>query len=388
MGNENNENSKYWNSFKNALLILSLITSILALFLNVLATPDAISKFWIRISSFFTARRVQLLINIGNIVISGYFLLVFLLSSKISAAYNIRWGEKDYDFCELAELERDVEKRTITAKSQETLKGYQNRVAALVIQYLWMVRYFAISLVFVYLAIISSSIATPQEKADYRPITNFALTINIFNFLGGIVIFLAFWVLYSDTLNKHDKDNRFWVIPAVFAGIYLVLFFSLSWLFPPDTNAYFFLNRFDLFAGLINGLAMFLLFGRYVSLEQSLSKTELFKVAFRDLFKPLPIFKNEEIYKKIVSFSIIFLLPIYALAQPQFGALQIPVYGDPIVFQTMVYGTCLVGKFFFFHLTYLLISKKLLHLYLYGLVSKVGNFRKLEECLTGDSAET
>jgi hypothetical protein len=161
-----------------------------------------------------------------------------------------------------------------------------------------------------------------------------------------------------------------------------MLFIYLSWLFAPHENAYIFLNRFDLIAGSINGLAMFLLFGRYVSLEQSLRGTNLFKDAFRDLFKPLPLFESEKSYTKIVSFGIIFLLPIYALAQPQFGALEIPLYGEPKIFQTTVYGICLVGKICFFHLTYLLISKGLLHLYLYGLVSKVGNFRKLEKCLT------
>jgi hypothetical protein len=138
-----------------------------------------------------------------------------------------------------------------------------------------------------------------------------------------------------------------------------------------------------LVAGLANGLAMSLLFGKYVSIEHSLSNTPLFKYVFENIFYPF----SRKPYKAIVSFGIIFVLPTYALAQPLFGSLRITVFGDPHRFQTIVYAICLVGKIIFFHLTYLLISKKLLHLYLYGLVAEVGNFKELEACFVEDKKE-
>jgi hypothetical protein len=78
--------------------------------------------------------------------------------------------------------------------------------------------------------------------------------------------------------------------------------------------------------------------------------------------------------------GIVFILPIYALAQPLFGNLQLTEFGDAKVFQTGVFGICLIGKICFFHLSYLLIGQRLLHLYLYGMASNVGNFRELESC--------
>jgi hypothetical protein len=304
------------------------------------------------------------------------------MSKKLSDGYYIKWGEKEQDFCELAELGDYKDKDgKFQENLKDTLKGFEKQVDDLVRQYLWIMRLFAFSLVLVYVSIIFTPIVT--QDLENRRISNFALLTNIFNFLEGIIVFLAFRVLYSKTLDKKGKD--FWVIPSGLALLYIIIFIYSSWRLNWAEPQKYFLNISDLIAGSVNGLAMFLLFGRYVSLEQSLRETDLFKNAFRDLFKPLPLFETEKSYTRAVSFAIIFLLPFYALAQPLFGSLNIDLYGNAIGFQTTVYAICLVGKICFFHLTYLLIRKQLLHLYLYGLIAKVGNFRKLEECLSTTS---
>lgn len=384
---DNNENNNFWSNAKNIGLVFSILASSFAIVLNFFGVPNAVARFWEVINNNFTPENVQFWINIGNILIPTYFLGIFLVSKKISVNYEIK-AEKEYDFCELAELKRDAGSKTIPVESKTLLSRYSKRVTALVIQYLWLIRFFAASFVFLYIFIVISSCNPVPLEGNYRAITNFAILTNVFNFLGGVVVFLAFWVLYSETLNKDDKDNRFWLVPVVFAGLYICVFVALSWLFKPGENAFYFLNIFDLIAGSTNGLAMFLLFGRYVSLEQSLSKTNLFQDAFKDLFKSLSPFESKKSYTKIVSFGIIFILPIYALAQPLFGSLEIKLYGDnPKTFQTTVYGVCLIGKLCFFHLTLLIIKNRLLHLYLYGLVSKIGNFRHLEKCLVPTSTK-
>lgn len=331
-----------------------------------------------QITKTFTHETVQFWINISNLLVSLYFLL-FLNSPKISIGYNIK-KEKEYDFCELAGLEIDIGQKRITEKSSKILITYQQRVARLINQYLWIICLFAISLAFVYVSVIVSSINGSSTTENFRLATNQA--INIFNFLGGIIVFMGFKILYSATLNKYDEANRFWLIPSMLATIYIFTFISLSWQLPNE-NASYFLNIFNLITGLISGMTMFLIIGRYISLEASLSKTNLFRDAFKDLFKNLPPYKSEKSYTKIVLFGITLILSVYAVAQPLFSVSN----SVPKVFQTVLYGICLVGKICFFQLTFLLINKKLLHLYFYGLVSKISNFRELEKCLSVSSSD-
>lgn len=381
MSEVSNNKVEFWDKLRNTLLFLSLITSVFAILLSLLGFPDAVSRFKTTVNSTFTADRVQFWINMGNIAVSAFFLGVFLKKKNISVNYYIK-RDREYDFCELAEFERYVNTKTIAEDSQKKIERIQIRVGALIRQYIWTVRLFAVSLVLLYLTIVISALRAAPPAENVRLITNFAILTNILNFVGGVFVFLAFWVLYRETLDDREEDNRFWLIPLLLTLAYVVGVVGYSWLYKPGENAYHFLNIVDLIAGSINGLPMLLLFGRYVSLEQALNGTELFRNAFKDLFKPLPFFESEKSYTKLVSFGIIFLLPVYALAQPLFGSLEIKLYGEnPKVFQTTVYGICLVGKLCFFHLTFLLVRKKLLQLYLYGLVSQVGNFHKLEECL-------
>lgn len=383
MNAKDNKNDKSWDKVRNTFLIVSFLTSLLAITLNLLGFPDAINKFGETLNRAVTAERVQFWINVGNITVSTYFSIIFLRAKKRSVNYHIKPG-KEYEFCELAELPRNKTIKVPDEQSEKELESFQIRVKNLVNQYLVLISLFAGSLALLYLIIIISSFKGSPSVGNQRFITDFARLTNVLNFLGGVIVFLAFWVLYWKSLNKEDKSNDFWLIPAILSLVYIFAFVGLSWLYEPGEPAYYFLNIFDLIAGSVNGLAMFLLFGRYVSLEQSLNETKLFEHAFKDLFKPLSsLFESKRSYTKLVSFAIIFLLPIYALAQPLFGSLEIELYGkNPKVFQTTVYGICLVGKLCFFHLTFLLLRENLLQLYLYGLVSKVGNFHKLETCLT------
>lgn len=107
------------------------------------------------------------------------------------------------------------------------------------------------------------------------------------------------------------------------------------------------LNIFLLVIGSFNGLAFALLFGRYISMEHQLWNIE--KANYRELLK----------------WGVIIILPIYALAQPLFGSFDINVFGSPKNFANVVFFICLVGKGFFFYITWLLIEKRMLHYYLH-----------------------
>lgn len=258
-------------------------------------------------------------------------------------------------------------------------------------------------------AVVQPGVESPKVDSKQEPsrkIGYFPISTNLINLLGALFVQLGFSVLFNKTLEPHQapvgesrdhadagNDERYletrqiltynsslyWSIPLMMFVLYALVFVSLSisYLVVKDDGAITrFLNIFDLLAGSANGLTMSLLFGRYVSIEQSIRNTKQFKIVFKNIFYPFSAIP----YRALVSLSIIFILPIYALAQPLFGSLRIEAFGTSDNFQTVVYAICLVGKICFFHLTYILVSKKLLHLYLYGLVAEVGNYKELEAC--------
>ena len=242
-------------------------------------------------------------------------------------------------------------------------------------------------------------------QKSFRKINYFPIVTNLINLLGALFVQLGFSVLYGKTLDAQtvQEVNRgrasaakdqyslettqyitynsslYWGVPLMLFVLYALIFISLSVAYLGNSDFVAvtrFLNIADLIAGSANGLAMSLLFGRYASIERDIGETKSFKTVFDNIFYPFSSLP----YKALVSVGIVFVLPIYALAQPLFGSLKIDAFGDPDNFETIVFAVCLLGKICFLHLTYILISKKLLHLYLYGLVSKVGNFRELENC--------
>ncbi|MGC2235694.1 MAG: hypothetical protein WA584_06010 [Pyrinomonadaceae bacterium] len=110
-------------------------------------------------------------------------------------------------------------------------------------------------------------------------------------------------------------------------------------------------NIFGLIIGSLNGLAMALLFGRYISMEHLINNLE-----------------KKIVYNRF-SIGVIFLLPMYALAQPLFGAFDINAFGDPKIFANCVFFICLLGKAFFLYFTYKFIEKRKLHYYLHLVIT-------------------
>ncbi len=257
----------------------------------------------------------------------------------------------------------------------------------------------------IYMFILTNSFFQTEIDLKYRELKSISIVINIINFLGGLAVYCGFVVLYKKTTKKISDIGEYraswsFLIGPLGLTVFYVAFFQLCiWIFPQfleffnitneidkKVNTTTLLNLFDLVAGSASGLAFTLLFGRYIAIEFAIKKTKLYKTVFGNFFSKFP-FNNSLPYERLISFQIVFLLPIYALAQPLFGSLTIDDFGSPEIFQTCVYGACLVGKFIFFIITYKLIKYKLLHLYLYGQVAQIGNFKKLEDCL-GIKSET
>jgi hypothetical protein len=381
---------------------LTLLLSIISLiFTSLLLIDKEVGSIGIAVARFRQGGGIQKIINYGN-VLTAVIAFIFI-ARQTPTFFNIQNVTK---FKSLAELELEGDDLLVH------LGNVKNRVEKLVNQYRFHMILFAFSFVLLYGVILSAG-EYDRTHISFNPIAT-----NILNFLGAIFVYLGFSVLHNKTLEAEkvpigtpdslyiNKPHYLNYNSSLYWGGAVLILISYISVFIVRALAYqaqqpyweaqsaeaakafgrsveHFLNRFDLIAGLANGLAMSLLFGKYVSIEQSLSNTASFKKVFENIFYPF----SRKPYKAIVSFGIIFVLPTYALAQPLFGSLRIDVFGDSHRFQTIVYAICLAGKIIFFHLTYLLISKKLLHIYLYGLVAEVGNFKELETCFVTDKKE-
>lgn len=360
---------------------------------------------------------IKLIVILSNLAIS--LVAFFFLAKQKTVDFIIQDKEK---FKSLAELDAGVDIQIYTA-------NLKNRVDKLVNQFRLHMTLFTFSLILIYGVLflaalksgseiiatsspgsvsISESQIVPEKdfviQKTFRTIDYFPITTNLINLLGALFVQLGFSVLYVKTLEVHKdqiettkseitKDqyrlettqfltynsSLYWGIPLMLFVLYALIFISLSVSYSNDKNfvsVTHFLNIFDLLAGSANGLAMSLLFGRYASIERAVGETQRFKNVYKTFLYPFSSLP----YKALVSFGIVFILPIYALAQPLFGSLKIDSFGNPDNFETVVFAICFIGKICFFHLTYILISKRLLHLYLYGVASKVGNYRELDKC--------
>jgi hypothetical protein len=110
-------------------------------------------------------------------------------------------------------------------------------------------------------------------------------------------------------------------------------------------------NIFALIIGSLNGLAMALLFGRCISMQHLTDN------------------QKEKIVYNRFSIWVVFLLPIYALAQPLFGIFEINAFGNPKVFANCIFFICLLGKMFFLYFIYKFIKERKLHYYLHFVIT-------------------
>ncbi len=232
--------------------------------------------------------------------------------------------------------------------------------------------YFALLLSITYICYIfddRNSVAIANGKAGQQQMDSisffFQITEDISNFISSVFLYLAFKVLYDKTLenDEHNSKYNYYMDAINVSGLYILayIFFVIAKVnVPKDTTIV--ANIFSLLSGLFNGLAMTLLFARYISMEHSVSKIDKIK------------------YSDIISLLTIFLLPLYTLAQPLFGTFKIEAFGDAQTFQNYVFLVCLLGKIFFLFMTFYFLKRKLVHLYMHMVLTRHDSANKIADC--------
>jgi hypothetical protein len=254
---------------------------------------------------------------------------------------------------------RDTKKYT----GIQQAKRNNDRVNRLVTQLNTNILLYAFFLILVYvLYIFEQTLSPSNEVVELKAL--FKSGQDIFNFLSSVFVYLAFKVLFNTTLDTDNRRTIYFVDAIFFSACYLTVYYLISENFFRLNDHDITIARHDLslVSGIFNGLAMGLLFGRFISMEH--------------------VFMNNKniTSNKLLSYGTLFLLPLYVLAQPLFGSFEIDEFGDPKIFANIIFFICLIGKSFFLIIYFYYTQRRFLHLYLHLIVTRTGHNEDLSKC--------
>jgi hypothetical protein len=272
--------------------------------------------------------------------------------------------------------------------NESDLVKIKDRVNELIRQLVHCVRWFAVILgLFYLLQLFSDSTQMPFvlfkttvkdnysiiDILSYRPpfytesatyLSTEILT-NITNLFSAAYLFLAFQVLFLVTL---DKDDKTWRLKS-FIPISLAVIITL-------VNVYSFVNGFfgvnlltqshviRLIGGLYNGVAMFLLFSRFVAMEYFFQNS------------------GKDWQRQFYFYGTVIVLPLYVVVQPLYGLFNAVEIGQSVeLFKAVVFLVCFWGKLVFLLFIYTMLTKKWIHSYLFMVLSQKDTLSKISKDL-------
>ncbi|HKP38369.1 MAG TPA: hypothetical protein VJT71_16030 [Pyrinomonadaceae bacterium] len=350
------------------LIIFRIAALVLAIAAIATQGEALLQKFAVRQT---LAEDVKLVLTALNFIILAAFCVLFRqqpdLKFKKDSSRDEYW---DLLNVELTDGSVEVDNRMVNRLERADFNN--KRVKRLVHQLISNIHLYALFLMIVYLVFFIDNSQFYPEGQGLRHHW-FPIVEDIFNYLSAVCLFWGFQVLHDTTIDKNDnkKDLPYRlpliIISFIFLACYLIFVaYPMAQSALPEKVA----NWFRLVIGIFNGLAMALLFGKYISMEHSLQNIK------------------EGNYGEIVRWGIIIILPIYALAQPLFGSFEITAFGDKKWFANGVFFVCLIGKFFFLYVTYLFLRNKLMHYYLHLVMARHGVPKYFYKCFESDSDET
>ena len=215
--------------------------------------------------------------------------------------------------------------------SNISVKTDLERVNILVRQLNYNILFYALCLIIVYFTYIIQNFVNSSD-----------LTMNIyliyieelFNFFSSIFIYLSFLVLYDITLDDNNDKNNYYIPSVIFTIVFVIVYFIIS--VGNDANSNNNHHMLTLLIGILNGLAMGLLFGRIISMEHTFQNIDYINNATVYIHNEVINGKKNLYYideqnskinltgfqkfrKSLVLYCVIYILPIYVLAQPFFG---------------------------------------------------------------------
>ncbi|HEY5771005.1 MAG TPA: hypothetical protein VIS75_00200 [Chitinophagaceae bacterium] len=201
------------------------------------------------------------------------------------------------------------------------------------------------------LELLANGDAISLSSAEFLGIEIFTNATNLFS---ASYLFIAFQVLFLVTLQK---DNKTWILKsylpisiAVLLTIANIVFF-ISGFF--DVKLSHISHFIRLLGGIYNGVAMLLLFSRFISMEYFFQNS------------------RQNWQRNFYFFGTIIFLPMYVVAQPLYGLFNAVEIGQSaILFKSIVFLVCFWGKLVFLLFVYTMLNKRWIHAYLFMVVSQ------------------
>ncbi len=187
------------------------------------------------------------------------------------------------------------------------------------------------------------------------------LLTNSANLFSASFLFLAFQVLFLVTLAKDNKQWKLksW-IPNSLAIVITVLniYYFFNGVFEANLGSISHIMR--LIGGVYNGVAMFLLFSRFISMEYFFQNS------------------SDGWQKWFYFYGTVVVLPLYVVAQPLYGIFNAIEIGQSAeLFKAIVFLVCFWGKLFFLLFIYTMLTKKWIHSYLFIVLSQKDTLSKI-----------
>jgi len=183
---------------------------------------------------------------------------------------------------------------------------------------------------------------------------------NSANLFSATFLFTAFLVLFSVTL---DTDNKTWQIknriPIAIAIAITILNIVVFIFGIGEFNLKESSTTIRLLGGLYNGIAMTLLFSRFISMEFYFQNSK----------------KNFE--RSFYFYGIIIGLPMYIVVQPLYALFNAVDLEAASIFKSTVFVICFWGKLVFLFFIYNMLSKKWIHSYILLAITQNNNFDKI-----------
>jgi hypothetical protein len=173
---------------------------------------------------------------------------------------------------------------------------------------------------------------------------------NLFNVASAVFLFIAFYILY---LRPPDAGNTrlnpgYWLTPLFIVILVMVLNWIIIINGAFNTNLQTLILTSRMLCGMFNGVGMALLVSRLISMEY--------------FFK-----ESSEVFKNFYLAGATIILPLYVIAQPLWGFLEMPDFHAMEALKAFILIICLWGKIFLVMIIYYMLSKGWIQAYLYML---------------------
>ncbi|UOQ70761.1 hypothetical protein [Hymenobacter cellulosilyticus] len=178
---------------------------------------------------------------------------------------------------------------------------------------------------------------------------------NFFNMISAAFVYICFKVLYDTTLDEENHPVISYHGTVLLLSFYFIAYIWVIFNGIPGLNLKYSSHIFRLLCGVYNGFAMSLLFGRLTSMEYFFKSDK-------------PLIKQSFI-KRFYYYGVVFVLPLYILAQPMYGVFYATEFGSNVVFKSLVFTICFIGKAFFLVLLLTYIRNRWLHAYLHNVLA-------------------